>query len=1050
MSFDSLSSRSPAIARPPTNSPDLLAFTGGAPAPQVPTSPVQAPPGNPAFPALPGQGSRSHEQIFLRTEFLMFGSPLDALGQGVRMTAHGNPLGLHYEQALTRALSASIDQIRHARDNFTGPEKDEMARAVADTLADQMANGIRAGSDSFNAAIRSTIRLAFNHIRERRGELPHQQQQSGPMQGPPTPGTQPADWQPSLTFERPSFNFGQSSGSPSEPLVSASRPELTPEQISERVSEFLPRAGGNAPVIYGPDGADAARRAAVEYNGESDTLVAVPIQVQARIGDQLVRTWALYTGIDPASAGDLAGNVDATDTFWVLNRFDALRDGGLSPEGLSARVRRSEEHAFPTTFPTIGGRQMSPLQTDEAYQDARSTARANNEKRIDAGEIDRLDLVVPMQNGRAGFIEGITRGEVVSLLEMLQRIGQLRNNVSLNDVLAANGLGPLIGTDAEGRAAVRPQTPSSPTQETEIPDPWETPPEVPPTPAPDEPPALPPAPERPALPPASPPDQLLLPGAGESSSPINETPDADSDDGGMDGGDGNGGTGSINAAGGPDPEEPDPEPNLNALQRWLKKSIENWQNLPGDAATRSQQFRELIAATINTVGKGFLITNTLGAAGGAIFYGGIQEQRTSDPVTPENAKEELARLQDDPLEYLTENYTNAFAGINVGDRLYNMSGNLLEMANADGSLYHFRRVPEDLFNALRDAQVAQGIDVSDGVFVTEEYVRDGEPETLTVEIRPPFRAEPLRDAQLSLALAEDSQPHSFGFRGNLRFGPPEGQNLNIDVDAFFNYRYQTPTVSTMRLGLPSETNSDIGLGLRQQNTTIWSRLGISATALDFNPYQINDLTDPSSPLNDSRLTIANGRLYLAIGNRDRVRLDMTGTGADLLDPSGGYLRARETGFIELGLGGDFARFGRGDEWFSANFYNELQAYGPDLRAQGGTSGASGGLKPFPPLLELDSAGQISTNALPRITPEMPGLTAEPLQMGEPLIIRPFIDDSPQTEQPTPLSHPELEQPGEPSPTQPSGTPDDQRQPTPTQPSGPPDDQRQPAPTRIVP
>jgi hypothetical protein len=1059
MSMDSISFRpSASAAMPKADSDDLLAFKLPAPAIQAPaTPPKPSGPGNVPSAPLTGQGNRAQEQIFLRTEFLMFGSLGDAVGQAARMTAFGDPLGLPYQQGLSNVLTERSERLDHARGNFTPEEQQELARAVAETLGSLISERINPNSDAFKAAILSTFDLAFNLIRQRRGELPRQEQQESepaPIQGPPAPiqGRPAPTFEPPTGIETPQRQEPpqrmERTETPTEAEETTEASGLTPEQMGERIADFLPRAGNDLPVVYGTNGAEAAKSAAIAYNGRSDTFVAVPLEVEARIGEQVARTWVLYTGVDPSSAADLPGNVDATGSFSVINLATALRDGGLSLEGLIARAQRLMERAFPSTLPTIGGRQMTAINSEAEYESARNSARTNNESRISSGDLDSLDLVVPMQNGVGAAIQDITRGQLVSLLNSIQSNLQLRIGVTLNDVIAAMGLGSIIGTDGDNRVTLR--TPTSETEQTDEPDepdPWRTPPAEPPE-EPDEPP---PITFQPALPPASPIGQLMLPPAGGTSSPDNDTGTD-----GADGGDGgNGGSGGVTGAGGIDPEEPDPDAGLNKFQKWMKASINNWKSLKGNAAQRSQQFRESIGRTIKTVGTAYGITQAMGAAGGAIFYGGIREERTSHPVTAENAKEELAKLQADPLQYLQSNYTNAFAGINVGDRLYNMSGNLLEMDNPDGSLYHFRRVPEDMFNALRDAQIEQGIDVSEGVFVTEEFERDGETETLTVEIRPPFRAEPLRDAQLLISQAEGSRPTSFGFRANMRFGPPEGQNFNLDAEAFFNYRHQTGTVSTIRMGLPSPTNPDAGIGVRQQDTTPWSSLGIGATAMDFNPYQVRDLTDPDSPFNDGRLTLANGRMYVNIGNRNRVRLDAVGSGADINQLSDGYGRARATGYVEVGLGGDFLRFTRGDDWVSANFYNEMQFYTPDLRLQLGGGGASGGFKPIPPLFELDPAIQFSTNTGNRITPALPFLTTDPLQMEE--VMR-LVPDTERLERmrnrvvdfftpPPPPPQDEVEQPvAEPEPApipvpqdeveQPVAEPDPAPSPVPPPPRGP--------------
>lgn len=928
--------------------------------------------------------------------------------------------------------------------NWSADQRTRFIEGAADL--ERLRAGGRIGADTFSRSMNSLFQT-----------IAQQNRAPGPLVGPPAP-TQPTAPSPPVTsLPQPT---PQASRPPQPAIVPA--PRFDGAQLGSRIEEFLPRAGSNPPQVFGTQGGDAARKAAADWNRASDTTVAVPLQ--ARYWDpatkQQADTWVLYTGVDPASARGLAGAVDRTGQFNVLNRGSALRDAGLSEAGLSARADRMRDRAFAEGLPVIGGRRMQPLLSNADYGKARETIRTNNTDDLSRGRIDTIDLVAPLDGGRGAFIQDVTRGQAASALNTLQRTGLLRDGVSVGDVIGANGLGSVLATDRSGRVVPKqppapgrsPQTPRAGDERPVVPDPWETPPEPAPAPAPTPPqrpnppeqPKLPPAPERPALPPGrpqtpvepspdpgetptepapeptapTPPQEPVSTGTPQRPAlPPGRTPDAgggDGNDGGLSGnGGGNGNNKPPRVDSAEPPREP-PEDKGNWLQEWLKKSQANWEAIKGNAVERALQFRNVVGSTIKTVGTGLLVTNAAGAAGGAIFYGGLQEQRTGKPITPQNAVQELGKLQADPLAYLESNYTNAIAGLNVGDRLYNMSGNLLEVTDAKGAKSHFRRVPLDLYEGLKAAQTARG-NTSEQVFVEERHTHpDGRVETLEVEIRPPFRAEPLRDAQFTAGVAENSKPWSFGFQGSVRFGPVEGQNLNLQADAFLNYRYQTDTTSTFRVGLPSPTNG-AGFGIRQQDTTVWTKLGVAASAIDINPGKVRDLTDPTSPFNDSRLQVANGRVYIDLGNRNRVRLDATlspkpGGGQDIA----GYARARETGFLEIGLGADFLRFTRGDDWVSANGYLELQAYAPDLRAQvdlGGTKpgakpGIKGGLQPIPPLFEIDPALQLSTNVAPRITPELPVLTDEKPKVQR-SVTQPFAPTptSTSTSTPTPTTAP---------------------------------------------
>jgi hypothetical protein len=128
--------------------------------------------------------------------------------------------------------------------------------------------------------------------------------------------------------------------------------------------------------------------------------------------------------------------------------------------------------------------------------------------------------------------------------------------------------------------------------------------------------------------------------------------------------------------------------------------------------------------------------------------------------------------------------------------------------------------------------------------------------------------------------------------------------------------------------------------------------------------EANAVTDVDSFWSGSEFMIFNGRLYLDIGNRNRLRVDMTKGSRWLGKPASAYARVRETGFLELGLGVDFVRmnYGKNDFW-SINGYLELQGYTPDYRGQLTWKPGNGmlntqGFQPFP-LVELDAAIQLS-------------------------------------------------------------------------------------------
>ncbi len=532
-----------------------------------------------------------------------------------------------------------------------------------------------------------------------------------------------------------------------------------------------------------------------------------------------------------------------------------------------------------------------------------------------------------------------------------------------------------------------------------IPDPWDEPittPSPTPSPQPD------PGEGQPLLPPATPPNQPLLPAGPDHPTAPNPTPDNPWGVPGTTQGDqapisappgnpaedpwtdptpqtGGGESGGVtppnlpptgggggNAGNGDDNSSDPPESNQN----WAQRLQNFWQQTTGSFAQRSQQFQTVVGQTIKTVGSGLAAANAAGGVGAAAFYTGLRENRTTNAVDADNAAEELQNLQADPDAYIQENYTNEInvpgAGIAIGDHLYNMSGHLLEVTNGDGSVYHFRRVPEDMFNALQANQEARGL-VSNSVFVPEVVTLEGgEEAAVWVEIRPPARAEGARNVDVSLNRDENRTNGGFGIRPEIRIGPQEGQQAVLGGELNVG-RYQSGGNSTrLRVGFPSASGNNLGIGIRQQETRSTLKVGLGGGTLRFNESRVRDLSDPDSFLNGSSLVVANGRAYLDFGDRSRVRLD--GSLTDGVLPQDPFGRTRLTGFAELGLGADFVKYVWGDgQYVSANGYLEAQAYLPDARLQAGTAGSSAGVRQAPgfvdpsKLFEIDPALQLSTN-----------------------------------------------------------------------------------------
>jgi hypothetical protein len=428
---------------------------------------------------------------------------------------------------------------------------------------------------------------------------------------------------------------------------------------------------------------------------------------------------------------------------------------------------------------------------------------------------------------------------------------------------------------------------------------------------------------------------------------------------------------------------------------WRSKSADNfnaWKNWStGEAKRRLDIYRHPGKATkavarttwkwTKRVAKFELWLNAAGLGLGTAYYVGLQEKRKGPKVDAQNAFSQLAELEANPDKYMRDNYSYTLFGIPTGSFFFGLAragdldnGHLMAIKNPDGSYYFFRRVPEDLYNSLKAAQAAQGIH-SDKVFVTETIVNQQTHKSMRiqVEIRPPYRMEPLRDAHLSIQSAQGSG-FGFGVRIVAAIGPIEGDRPNITTEFMFNRRYDLPTTTTVRAGLPSETQG-AGLGIRQQNTTLFSDIQLGAGTIDFNRAHVQDITDPNWTFGGDEFQIANMRAYIYAGNRNRVRVDANLPGLTDL-----YMRGRETGFIEPGLGTDFFKLTRPDgTYYSLNYYYEVQFYAPDVRAQvgGGNFWEKSGLMVIPPLPEIDPALQLSTTdpRVPRIIPNIPFLDA---------------------------------------------------------------------------
>ena len=217
----------------------------------------------------------------------------------------------------------------------------------------------------------------------------------------------------------------------------------------------------------------------------------------------------------------------------------------------------------------------------------------------------------------------------------------------------------------------------------------------------------------------------------------------------------------------------------------------------------------------------------------------------------------------------------------------------------------------------------------------EQWSADGRPIVVQTQIRAPYRVEGNVDG----GDPNSSQQGNYGIantpgwrrRGGWAAGPIEGDRMHLNFELNLNDRYNGPTATTLRIGVPTTTQG-WSWDLRQQNTTLWNRFSLSMGTMEYNGPGVYDLTDKSR----DGFSLMNARAYLDLGNRDRLRLEGGLRPSQPLQ----YLHLRETGFAELGLGADFLKMTFGPKTFNINGYFELQKYPLDLRStvQGGNNG----------------------------------------------------------------------------------------------------------------
>lgn len=637
-----------------------------------------------------------------------------------------------------------------------------------------------------------------------------------------------------------------------------------------------------------------------------------------------------------------------TDEQAVRQAADRLQANGNMAASDRNALEQWQDFAFLRhNAPSVGGRQAYALPDDASYQSYRNASRSANRANARNGAVDVVSIAIPTDNGMGLYYPDGTRGNAVSLLNEVQRNGQLRDGVNLDGVIAANGLSSSLRVNDRGRAEVippaprprprasNPNPPNQPTpQPTPAPQPTPTPapspaptpapapqPNPSPTPAPAPSPAPTPAPTQTPIPtsPANPlppqqPNINTTPPGGLSSGNNTQSPP----------GGGNNPPRRPTANGAPGGSDPGNTPN-------------------NSGGTPPKTGRQLIAEMATIHLGPFLATagaSAIVGAGGQLVELGRQslpEWRVT-PLNAQNVQLETRALQQNP-NYVPDNYDS----IN-GDHS-RANGHLLEIKQPDGSFYYMRRVPNDLYEAVRADAQRRG-STSTEVFVPETIL-DGNNvnRTIYVEYLPPALNDIANDLaagrnvtednlRIRTQAADDNNGISQSHRGTFNFGPRDGATLSVTGEFTFLNPYSQPTNTTLfwrgRSPIPGANfqRPDAGTGgltdslqFRQDTRLNVGVLSGSVSIYDRNRTNIFDLTQNGAPGDGQRLQLGSVSLYGQAFDRQSFNVTVGGVGAGTQgqSPFGTYnfRPFRNTPGLEIGASSTIFNFSDNNGFFNA-------------------------------------------------------------------------------------------------------------------------------------
>jgi hypothetical protein len=292
---------------------------------------------------------------------------------------------------------------------------------------------------------------------------------------------------------RPIAIPGYTDTRPSEPvsaplvgvgIVGGRAEQYTAQQLADRMQKFAGTTGGVQPssvfnwVKVSESGkfdttpitqpvANKETAQAIAFNKTSLTVqLAVPVDYWDQTSKQHTQGYLQFKGLDPRAVltkfNDYLVSLHGTQSFNVRGNFEEiLKNSGLSVDGLKQRAQYFDNTELAKNLPVIGGKQAT-LGTGDMVKNL-ATVKNNNTLNLSQGQPNKLSVLIPTNPGsydaknRHFFAEGIGANNAAALLQYAADHGLLRPGTSPAQVIQANGLSSVLGTDASGQVKVLPK-----------------------------------------------------------------------------------------------------------------------------------------------------------------------------------------------------------------------------------------------------------------------------------------------------------------------------------------------------------------------------------------------------------------------------------------------------------------------------------------------------------------------------------------------------------------------------------------------------------------